>query len=306
MSGTHKLGARARSRQGPAAAAGPAWQDGRLVDGGSHAARAARYGDGLFATLRVAGGRLLDASRHAGRLLAGAEILELDPPPGWEGEEAAVARLLEAAAALGAPGGEAVLRCQWSGAADGRGYGRGRESSARVERFPVPPPRTLLVAILDDGEVPPPVLPAVKSCSALPHVLAARAAARRSAPDAVRVFGGHVTEAVSANLFWLDDGRLRTPAADLPLYPGIVRRRAIEAASALGLRLEEGRWGPEVLRRAGAAVLTGSVRGVEPVVALAGRDLAVAPEFRALADEVERARRADAPAVPRPAVGGGT
>jgi branched-subunit amino acid aminotransferase/4-amino-4-deoxychorismate lyase len=152
--------------------------------------------------------------------------------------------------------------------------------------------------VLEDGEVPLPVLPGVKSCSALAHVLAARAAVRRSATEAIRVFGGHVTEAVSANLIWLEAGRLRTPAADLPLYPGIVRERAIEAAAALGLSLEEGRWSPVDLRRAEAAALTGSVRGVEQIATLAGIELAAPPELRALADEVARARLTDAPPVP--------
>ena len=112
------------------------------------------------------------------------------------------------------------------------------------------------------------------------------------------MFGGHVTEAVSANLIWLEAGRLHTPAADLPLYPGVVRGRAIEAAAALGLCLEEGRWSPADLRRAEAAALTGSVRGVERIETLAGIELAVCPELRTLAEEVARARRADAPPVP--------
>jgi len=298
MNATHKLSARAVPPQEPDGETPAVWLDGRLVAGPASGARAMRYGDGLFATLRVSDGHVLDAGRHAVRLLAGAERLELDPPPGWEDEEAVVRRLLEAAAGLGVTSAGAVLRCQWSAASDGRGYGRDRASSARVERFPVPPPRRLRVAVLEDGEVPVPALPGVKSCSALAHVLAARAAFRRSATEAIRVFGGHVTEAVSANLIWLEAGRLRTPAADLPLYPGIVRGRAIEAGAALGLSVEEGRWSPADLRRAEAAALMGSVRGVERIETLAGVELAAPPELRALADEVARARRADAPPVP--------
>jgi branched-subunit amino acid aminotransferase/4-amino-4-deoxychorismate lyase len=298
VSGHHKLGAQARSRQEREEETSPVWREGRIVEDDTSAARATRYGDGLFATLRVADGHLLDARRQAVRLLAGAALLELDPPPGWEDPEAVVRHLLEAAAALGARDGEAVLRCQWSAAPGARGYGRGRASSARVERFPVPPSRSLRVAVLDDGEVPPPALPGVKSCSALAHVLAARAAARRTAPEAVRVFGGHVAEAVSANLFWIEAGRLRTPATDLPLYPGIVRARTIEAAGTLGLSIEEGRWSPADLGRADGAALTGSVRGVERIETLAGIELAGAPELQAVADEVARARRADATPVP--------
>lgn len=298
VSGNDKLGRAAPRRQGPGHPPGRAWSDGHVVAGAGPAGRALRYGDGLFATLRISAGRLLDADRHARRLLDGAEALELDPPPGWEDPAAAVGRMLAAARSLGAgPDADAVLRCQWSAAPDSRGYGRGRSASALVELFPSPVPRTLHVALLDDDEVPPAALPAIKSCSALPHVLAARAAGRRGVPEAIRVLGGLVTEAVSANLVWLEGGRLRTPEPGLPLYPGVVRERAIEAAAGLGLQLDEGRWAPDDLRRARAAVLTGSVRGVEPIAELAGAALQNAPELRALAAETERARAADAPSL---------
>ncbi len=55
--------------------------------------RAIRYGDGIFATLRIDAGRLLDAGRHAARLLAGAEAIELEPPSGFLDEREIIERL---------------------------------------------------------------------------------------------------------------------------------------------------------------------------------------------------------------------
>ena len=76
------------------------WIAGQVLESGYESGvlrRALRYGDGLFATLRIDAGQLLDAERHAGRLLSGAAGIGLDPPPGWPDINQIVERLLEAA-----------------------------------------------------------------------------------------------------------------------------------------------------------------------------------------------------------------
>ncbi len=298
-----KLGTRPAAGQGDRPGL-VGWRDGTPVRHEAFPApmsRAVRYGDGLFSTLRVQGGRLLDGPRHAARLLSGAGTLDLDPPDGFASVERVVQRLLEAGRILGPGDGDpdGILRCQWS-AAGGRGYGRDRRSIAFAEWFPAPPPRELRVEVLEDGAVPVPSLPALKSCSAVAHVLAGRAAARRGVPEIVRQHRGWITEGVAANLFWIRDGVVRTPSPDLPLYPGVVRERTIEVARSLGLAIEEGRWRPEELAAADGLAFTGSVRGVEPVVALDGRPLSTPPVLRELAAAVAAARAADALLVSAP------
>ena len=257
--------------------------------------RAVHYGDGLFASMRIQRGRLLDARLHASRLLAGADRLMLAPPPGFEDETRTVDQLLVIADRLGVGAdGDSVLRCQWSAAGQTRGYGRERESVLLVELFPVPDVRRPVVRLLPDGAVPLPAIPQVKSCSALPHVLAARQAGRLGVDEAIRVHDGCLTEAIASNLFFERGGRLLTPDPELPLYPGILRQRVLEAAAQIGIETVEGRWSADDLRQCEGAFLTNSVRGLEVVARLEERELAATPLIERVAGAVRELRDADA------------
>jgi branched-chain amino acid aminotransferase len=266
-----------------------------------------RYGDGIFATLRIEEGRLLDAERHAARLTRGAEQLELDPPEGFEDEATIPDRLATIASDLSAIAAgtgaadrrDGVLRCQWSAAGESRGYGRDRRSVALVEFSLAPAPRTPVLRILSDEAVPPPAMPGIKSCNAIPHVLAARHARRLGVDEVVRMHQGRITEGAASNLFFELNGRLRTPADFLPLYPGVVRERVIEAAAEIGIEVEEGEWTPGDLLSGQGALLTNSVRGVEVVTRVDDRELGPTPLIRALADSVRAARHAGATPIRR-------
>lgn len=278
------------------------WLAGHVHESGNETAvlrRALRYGDGLFATLRIDAGRLLDAERHAGRLLAGATGIGLNPPPGWLDTEEIVERLLEAAVDLGArPGSAGVLRCQWSATDIGRGFGRSGDSLALAELSEAPAARHLRVRVLDSDAVPRPSIPHIKTCSALPHVIAAGHAARLDVDEVIRVYDGWLAEAVAANLFFELRGRLFTPGAELPLYPGVIRQRVIEEAHALDVEVVEGRWKASDLSECDGAFLTGSVRGIEPVLTLDGRSLQPTPLIDALSSAIADVRRAESTPLP--------
>lgn len=80
---------------------------------------------------------------------------------------------------------------------------------------------------------------------------------------------GNALEASRASLFAAGDGFLATPPADGRILPGIARRRTIETAREAGIEVRE-----EPLPLASLSdrevFLVGSVRGVEPVLALDG------------------------------------
>jgi para-aminobenzoate synthetase/4-amino-4-deoxychorismate lyase len=80
---------------------------------------------------------------------------------------------------------------------------------------------------------------------------------------------GNALEASRASLFAVGDGFLATPPADGRILPGIARRRTIETARAAGIEVREA---PLPLASLGAreVFLVGSVRGIEPVLALDG------------------------------------
>ena len=250
--------------------------------------RAFRYGDGVFATMALERGLLLDADAHVERLKASAAAMGLRVPEAVRSP----GRLCEILALLGANGSaDGVVRVQISAESGGRGYGRAADDSWElVEIHPVPAPRVLTLAILEPNDAPVPALPSVKSCSAVAHVLCARAAARRGAEEAVRVAGGHVLEASASNLFWIHDGVLCTPSASLPLSPGVTRSVVLHVAREAGWEIREAEFDRAALVRAGSAFLTNAVRGVEPVAVLEGSPLEWPPELEALRESVQAAR----------------
>jgi branched-subunit amino acid aminotransferase/4-amino-4-deoxychorismate lyase len=250
--------------------------------------RAFRYGDGVFATLALRRGRLLDAEAHLERLNAACVMIGLAVPEAV-GSPAGLLPVLERMGV--AEHMDGVVRVQVSAAPGGRGYGRsGPAAWELVEVLPLPEPRILTVAVLDPEEAPVPSVPRVKSCSALAHVLCGEAARRRACGEAVRTTRGLVLEAAAANVFWADDAELFTPSASLPLYPGVTRSIVIESARQAGWTVHEGEFAPSDLRRSTAAFLTNAVRGIEPIARLDGADLDWPPRLEALRTAVESAR----------------
>ncbi len=91
---------------------------------------------------------------------------------------------------------------------------------------------------------------------------------------------GSVLEASRASIFAIHGERVATPPTDGRILPSIARRQAIEAAAEAGIEVREG---PLTLTDLSSAevFLTGSVRGVEPVSAIAGAALAPSGELSA-------------------------
>lgn len=115
---------------------------------------------------------------------------------------------------------------------------------------------------------------------------------------------GSVLEASRASVFAIREGRLATPPADGRILPSIARQQAIELAAAEGFQISEE---PLTLAdlRVGEVFLTGSVRGIEPVLALDGTALAPPDEISARLAAGLRDRWLRAPAGEPVAAGAG-
>jgi branched-subunit amino acid aminotransferase/4-amino-4-deoxychorismate lyase len=289
--------------------AADAGRDPRGAGTVSSASRAVRYGDGVFVTLGIRGGVLLDAAFQLKRLRDAAGRIGLLPPALFDDDDDApwvLAALLEDLGAGASTDGTA--RLQWSAGPGARGFGRDEvRAEAILDLGPAPETRRPALVLLDERDAPLPALPRLKTCSALAQVLCERAARALGADSGIRTRDGLLLETGSANLFWLTDAGLHTPAADLPLYAGSVRERVIDCALGAGLPVEEGDYAPDVLRGVGALLLTNAARGVEVAGALDGRALPDPPEIALALIDTVAARRAAAGIVLRgdPAFRGG-
>ncbi len=273
------------------------WLDGAIVDAAKLAfaplERGLLYGDGLFETVGIAGGRALDADAHVGRLVASAHALGFPAPDASAIAEGIAACLADAGSNAGA------IRITWTRGAGTRGYapaaGDGPPRLMIAAFAPRPDAEARLHAGVRAASIAgcaPGELAVHKTTSALTYVVASDRARAAGADVAMLIDErGRVLETAGANVFVSVDGALLTPPKTLPILAGLTRarvlaylgpREAIERAFDLGsvVRAEE-------------AFLTNAVEGIVPLVAIDGRAIGgglPGPRTRALQD-VERARR---------------
>lgn len=236
-------------------------------------------GDGLFETLLAEAGELRDFDRHIARMARGCAVLGLAPP------SAEAARAVAEAAVAEAGFDRAVVRLTLTGGS-GRGLDRpdatpGRLiASAGALSVPEGPVSLATVAIRRNQTSP---LSRLKTLSYLDNVLARREAKSAGADEALMLnTRGDLACAAAANLFWISEGRLFTPALDCGVLDGVVRGRVIEAARAMAVEVVETAAGIEALDVAEGAFLTNSLIGVRPVSSLDGRALPPSPLTAAL------------------------
>ena len=92
---------------------------------------------------------------------------------------------------------------------------------------------------------------------------------------------GELASVSMANLFWVKDGKIRTPARECGCRAGTVRRWLIERS---GQNVEEGKWKPTELDQAGEIFLTNARIGIQPARSWKGRKVANSPIAMQLAE----------------------
>lgn len=231
-------------------------------------------GDGLFETILARGGALEHWPEHLARLTAGCAALGLPAPDG-----AAARRLCERAVADAALS-RAAVRLTLTAGSGGRGLDRPGQAQPRMfataSVSPVPTgPATLVTAAVRRNEHSP--ASRLKTLSYLDNVLARREAG--GAEALMLNTAGQVACAAAANLFWIREGRLLTPALDCGALDGIMRGVVMARARARDIPVEEVRVGREALDDAEGLFLTNSLIGVRAVAMLDGRPVAGSPLF---------------------------
>lgn len=246
------------------------------------------YGDSVYETLRTAGGRPVEMTRHLDRLRRSGLGIGLEIPFDDALLRAAVA---ETHAASGNP--DSYVRVIVT-----RGTGPlaldPRVSSAPllvvvVQPLQLPAPAQyeagLSVRIVDVHKISARSLdPTLKTGNYLNSIQALRQAADSAASDAILCSPqGQVAEGASSNVFMVRGGALLTPSLATGLLEGITRALVIRLAAELGIACSEATIWPDELRAADEVFLTSSVRGPMPVTTLDGRslgDAAVGPVTR--------------------------
>ncbi len=265
-----------------------------LVDGVACAAswpldRGLLYGDGLFETMRVTGGRIRFEADHRDRLAEGCRRLAI---------HAGLDRIWADASATAARHGEATLRLQVTrGEALARGYGPSGRETARTLLAVYPPPsaeelpaRIRVVGLAQRlGENP--LLAGLKHCNRLEQVLA-RLALRETAPQAFEGLlassSGRLVSGTMSNVFLELDGELVTPALERCGVAGVLRAVALREAAAMGMAIRVAELPVACLARCTALALSNARMGVVLAHELDGRPLPGSSRLEQLASRVNR------------------
>jgi branched-chain amino acid aminotransferase len=215
-------------------------------------------GDGVFEVIRLYAGRPFALAEHLDRLERSAASLEL--PVEREPFEEEISALL---AEFGEH--EAQLRLVVT---------RGGRRLAFTEPLP---PLGETVSLASVTYSPTVILTGVKSLSYAANMQATRLAKAKGADEAVLVRpDGIVLEAPTSTIFWVSyDGALLTPALDVGILESITRDRIVRE-----LHVEEGAFQLEDLHGTHEAFLASTVREVQPVSAIDGRELRACPGER--------------------------
>jgi branched-chain amino acid aminotransferase len=206
------------------------------------------YGDGVFETMRVYGGRMFRAHEHMERLFAGLRALGIESVLSPEELRAVCRGLAETNDVL--------------------------DGMARVYRT-----RDSTVATVRPHALRPPNLTAIvstmcvdscfsrhKTANRLPYILAQQQAADEGADEAVLLSpAGRVVEFSASNLFVVKDGSIYTPPLEDGPLPGITRHAVLTLAAELGIPARETGFGPEFLETADEVFATNSLIELAPV-----------------------------------------
>ena len=220
-------------------------------------------GDGLFETVLALDGKLVGLAAHLDRMAAGCAAMGLPPL------DRPLAERLMGQALAGVAEPRAAVRLTLTAGSGGRGLDRPDTpeprlfASASVSPLPSGPARLITSSVRRNEGSPAARL---KTLAYLDSVLARRAAREQGGDEALMLnSSGQAACAAAANVFWVSQGRLFTPALECGVLAGTMRARVLAAAGRLGVEVAEVHALGEALRGAEAIFLTNSLMGVRAV-----------------------------------------
>ena len=233
--------------------------------------RGFRYGDGLFESMKMFGGKLQFAEKHADRLAAGMNALKMEGADlldeyflKQKASELAKKNKLKEAARLRL----SVYR------ADGGLYtpdsnetGYVMEATALESQNYALNKKGLIVDVFDEITKPVDKLSNFKTSNSLVYVMAGLYRKQHSLDDAfILNTDGFLCESISSNVFVVYDKQIYTPALTEGCVAGTMRSVIMDLAKLNGMPLIEAQINPEVLKEAEEVFVTNAITGVQWVM----------------------------------------
>ncbi|MFJ4877532.1 aminotransferase class IV [Streptomyces sp. NPDC088745] len=249
------------------------WVNGGLVDADSARVSVLDHGmtvgDGVFETMKAADGTAFALTRHLDRLTASARGLGL-PDPDHDEVRRACAAVLEAN-----PMPLGRLRVTFTAGVSPLGSDRGEHAPTLVVALgeSTRRPDTTAVVTVPWTRNERSALTGLKTTSYAENVVALARARRAGASEALFANTvGQLCEGTGSNVFVVLDGQLLTPPVASGCLAGITRALTVEWTGA-----QEADLPLDVLAHADEVFLTSTLRDVQAVHRVDGRDLPTAP-----------------------------
>ncbi len=238
------------------------------------------YGDGLFETLRVCGGRPFRLAQHLERMMRGADFLKIKCPFTPKELQNISEQLIERNQLS-----EAILRVMLTRGPGERGYAPNGDGKPTVVMTLHAAPSldaekaiewSLVTSSFRISATDP--LASFKTMNKLTHVMALLEATEQGADEALLInTNGEVAEAASGNLFWVYQDKICTVPTGRGVLPGITRAVVLEICQTLGLQTNKRVIKPEALRNSEGIFVTQSALGIVPVIAIDGEMVTPSP-----------------------------
>jgi 4-amino-4-deoxychorismate lyase len=260
--------------------------DGEICDRIGASDRGLQYGDGLFETLAVIGGKPRLWQMHVDRLTAGCERLQLPVTPQTV--------LLREVQTVSAGLNRCVVKIIVTRGTSGRGYAPEIPSRANriVSAWPWPEDPGNLNAtgirarICDLRLAVQPVLAGLNHLNRLEQVMARAEWDDRSVHEGILLDpDDNVVTAISSNLFIVQGERLLTPRLDRCGIRGVMRMAIL---GAFRDRCEQRRVTLDMLPEADEIFVCNAVRGIFPVTRIDHWEYDVGPVTREVQDWLDR------------------
>ena len=249
------------------------WLDGALRDADSAQVSVFDHGltvgDGVFETLKAERSEAFALTRHLEHLTRSARGLGL-PDPDLDEVRRACAAVLEAN-----PVPLGRLRVTYTGGRSPLGSERGDCGTTLIAAVAESArrPDTTAVVTVDWVRNERSAVAGLKTTSYAENVVALAAAHRAGASEALFAnTAGRLCEGTGSNVFVVIDGELHTPPLSSGCLAGITRALVVDWAGAKETDLPF-----EALEQAQEVFLTSSLRDVQAVLRIDGRELAAAP-----------------------------
>lgn len=230
-----------------------------------YANSAFRYGTGLIETMLVKEGRIRLETYHWRRLFAGMQQLGFIAPQGFT-ENYLREEILRTVAKNGYTA-LCRVRLQVFAGMEGLYDPSSLFATFLVECYPIDAPITqlnehgLVCGIATAVRKSADTLSALKTSNMLCYTQAAKEAKQQQWNDALILnHAGHIIESTIANIFWVKEHRIYTPALTEGCVAGVMRAFLLEH---LPHEIVEARLAPETLAAAEEVFLTNAIRGIK-------------------------------------------